>query len=114
MDVFVFPSRYEGLGMGAVEAQMCGVRTVISEKLPPEAKIADSTSVLKLADRVKTWADEILHIRPSGDVQDMKDPYDIAVQAKKLTDYYGGYCNAKKRFVGEKLQRSNHVSGTQE
>ena len=39
MDVFVFPSLFEGLGIVAIEAQAAGVPIVCSEGLPPETDI---------------------------------------------------------------------------
>jgi len=40
MDVFIFPSLFEGLGIVAIEAQAAGVPVVCSEGLPPEAEIS--------------------------------------------------------------------------
>lgn len=37
MDVFVFPSKYEGLGIVLVEAQVSGLKCVVSEAVPHEA-----------------------------------------------------------------------------
>jgi glycosyltransferase involved in cell wall biosynthesis len=37
MDVFLFPSRHEGLGLVLVEAQAAGLPCVISDVIPPEA-----------------------------------------------------------------------------
>ena len=39
IDVFVFPSRYEGLGLAAVEAQAAGVPCVIADVIPPEVEV---------------------------------------------------------------------------
>lgn len=39
VDVFVFPSRYEGLGLAAVEAQAAGVPCVIADVVPPEVEV---------------------------------------------------------------------------
>ena len=37
MDVLVFPSRYEGLGLVAIEAQMAGLPSVLSDAIPETA-----------------------------------------------------------------------------
>lgn len=43
MDVFVFPSRYEGLGMVAIEAQAASLPVICSTNVPNEAKILEDT-----------------------------------------------------------------------
>jgi glycosyltransferase involved in cell wall biosynthesis len=48
MDAFVFPSRYEGLGLALIEAQAAGLPCVISDAVPPEAAV--------LPDRVRRVA----------------------------------------------------------
>lgn len=89
MDVFVFPSRYEGLGMVAVEAQFCGVRTVISSKVPDDAKVSDSTLSLSLTRSAKEWADNILQKSSIERINNgMYAKYDISKEAIKLTSYY--------------------------
>lgn len=60
MDVFVFPSLHEGLGIALVEAQTEGLNCIISDTIPDEAVFID-----KLCKRVilkespSKWADEI-------------------------------------------------------
>jgi glycosyltransferase involved in cell wall biosynthesis len=39
MDAFVFPSRYEGLGLALIEAQAAGLPCVVSNAVPPEAAV---------------------------------------------------------------------------
>lgn len=41
MDIFVFPSKYEGLGLVAIEAQCSGLPTFCSEGIPNEANITE-------------------------------------------------------------------------
>lgn len=86
MDVFVFPSRYEGLGMVAVEAQFCGVRTVMSDKVPNDAKISDDTISLSLNSSVNEWLRAITN--KSKDDENNRLKYDISIQSVKLENYY--------------------------
>ncbi|MCI2255203.1 glycosyltransferase family 1 protein [Domibacillus sp. PGB-M46] len=61
MDVFVFPSIYEGLGLVLLEAQASGIPCIVSEAIQPEADIgAGLVSTLLLADGPEKWADKII------------------------------------------------------
>lgn len=56
MDVFVFPSIYEGLPVSIIEAQAAGLPCIISDKVPLECAITDSVYQLNLDDMGK-WVD---------------------------------------------------------
>lgn len=61
MDIFVFPSKYEGLGIVLVEAQCNGLKCVVSNMVPNEVEI-DSKIIkfLSLNDDSEKWILEIL------------------------------------------------------
>ena len=59
MDVFLFPSLHEGLGICAIEAQASGLRTVCADTIPTEVGITDLASYKSLNDGPKSWAEEI-------------------------------------------------------
>jgi glycosyltransferase involved in cell wall biosynthesis len=57
IDVFVFPSRYEGLGLAAVEAQAAGVPCVIADVIPPEVEVLpELVHRQSLSDPPSAWA----------------------------------------------------------
>lgn len=60
MDVFVFPSHYEGLSTVNIEAQVSGLPCIVSTGVPREVSIADAKPVefLPLGD-VGSWADAV-------------------------------------------------------
>jgi glycosyltransferase involved in cell wall biosynthesis len=60
MDAFVFPSRFEGLGIAAVEAQAAGLPCICSEQIPKEARLTDGVLTLALDAGAKVWAKSIL------------------------------------------------------
>ena len=93
--MFVFPSRYEGLGMAAVEAQVCGVKTIISEAVPKDAIISSNTEQLFLRDGIGVWAEKILSANIHDRTFIYSEIYDISVQADKLTEFYGGLFNER-------------------
>ena len=72
MDIFVFPSHYEGLGLVLLEAQASGLPCVLAEGLPREVDVVtDLIYRLPLTAPAATWASAILRAvdrpRPSVD-----------------------------------------------
>ena len=64
MDVFLFPSLYEGLGLVVLEAQAAGLPTVLSDTIPPEVEVAaDLTQRLSLSQSASDWASTVVGLR---------------------------------------------------
>ena len=63
MDTFVFPSRFEGLGIAVVEAQAAGLSVLCSEKVPQEAILTETVVQLPLCAGPKAWAEELLKMQ---------------------------------------------------
>lgn len=60
-DVFLFPSIFEGLGLVLLEAQMCGVRCIVSEAIQPEADLGlGMVCQLQLTDHLDMWCQQVL------------------------------------------------------
>lgn len=91
MDVFIFPSFAEGLGMAAIEAQAAGLPCFCSEAVPTEAAITSLCSFLPL-NHPELWAEKIietdLSIRRNTSEQVKAAGYDIHTTAKWLEDFY--------------------------
>lgn len=86
MDVFVFPSKYEGLGMGAVEAEITGLVTYVSNKVPKEVKISDNLEFLKLNKEI--WIDKLLGLESYDRHTCYNKNYDIKEATMLLENYY--------------------------
>ena len=92
MDVFVFPSLYEGLGIVLIEAQAAGLPCVVSDTIPREAYLKDLITAEKLSSSVEKWAEKILKKRdfPRTDRRDeiAAHGFDITTEAVKLQEFY--------------------------
>ena len=89
MDVFAFPSLWEGLGIAVVEAQAASLPCVISDTITREVGISDLVHYLPLGD-AETWADALLERRPRQNVTEaiIKAGYDIRSAAQRLAMLY--------------------------
>lgn len=93
MDVFVFPSLYEGLPVTMVEAQAAGLPCIISDKVPPECILTEGlVDVMPLSASPETWAEKILAKRaiPRTDrrAEIVAHGFDITTEAVKLQEFY--------------------------
>lgn len=66
MDVFVFPSKYEGLGIVLIEAQKSGLPCFASDQVPSFAKVTNLVKFCSLSADAEDWAREILKISDSN------------------------------------------------
>lgn len=90
MDVFLFPSLFEGLGMAVVEAQVSSLYCLASTEVPQAAKISDNIDFLPLDASVETWCQK-LATAPKIDRETFRlqnDDYDIEKAAKKAEEFY--------------------------
>ena len=79
-DVFILPSIYEGLPVVAIEAQINGLPTLLSDKVSLDAKISSGTEFLSI-DRVDNWVSKILEIKSNS--KSLRNNYSID---KKMFD----------------------------
>ncbi|MBE6677732.1 MAG: glycosyltransferase family 1 protein [Ruminococcaceae bacterium] len=60
MDIFIFPSKFEGFPVTLVEAQASDLPCVISDTFSKTAVVSDRVKILSLNDAVDDWADSLL------------------------------------------------------
>lgn len=93
MDVFVFPSLYEGLPVTMVEAQASGLPCIISDKVPPECILTDGlVNIMPLSASPEAWAEKILTMRAAPRTDRREEiathGFDICTEAVKLQEFY--------------------------
>ena len=59
MDLFVFPSLYEGFGLALLEAQVSGLACIASDMVPQEANVTGYVQYLSLSDPNEIWKETI-------------------------------------------------------
>lgn len=99
MDVFVFPSLFEGIPVTLVEAQASGVHCVVSDTISEETVITDLIETVSLAQPAGIWADTIIKYYsgyPRRDTHDMiiAAGYDVGNTAEWLERFYLGISQA--------------------
>lgn len=92
MDLFLFPSLYEGLGMVMIEAQAAALPSIASTEVPAIAKVSDRAYFIGLDEPIEVWTDKIKEVikqERKVDIKRIKESgYDIVTEAKKLEQKY--------------------------
>ena len=90
-DLFILPSRSEGVPVAAIEALANGIPTVCSSAVTKEINVANNIEYISLNNTPKEWAQFIAnmsHKRFSITDELIEGGYSIDIEAKKLTTLY--------------------------
>lgn len=104
MDVLLFPSHHEGLGLAVIEAQTTGLPCVVSDAIPREVGMTDLVRFVPLEEPDEAWADTVLKMAASpgrrSRVDELREAgYDAAQVAQEMQDLYlelGAACSTKR------------------
>ena len=93
MDVFVFPSLFEGLPVTLIEAQANGLPCVISDVITNEVNITNNIEYLGLEKESEEWASHILKYKEDTNRKDMfevicEKGFDINANVRWLEEFY--------------------------
>ena len=90
MDVFVMPSRFEGVPLTGVEAQFASLPCVFSDRVPTEVAFTEGCSFLPLEAGADKWAEHVLACakeeKPAALLTEAR--FDIHTAADMLADTY--------------------------
>lgn len=101
-DVFILPSRFEGLGIVLIEAQVNGLSCLASTEVPNEVNISNQVYFIELGNRNEVNWLNILHNVSVNRIRNMSDDllldsgYSIKQEAKKLQQLYLDYLEGEK------------------
>lgn len=98
MDVFVFPSLFEGLPITGIEAQCAGLPVIASINIPKTMQVTQLVQWLDLKSGPEKWAEKILEYSPLQERMNMceiikMNGYDIKTESKKLEAEYNRLYN---------------------
>ncbi len=92
MDVFLFPSRYEGFGMAMIEAQLSGLACVASDVVPRETNADGRAVYLPLETEDAVWGELVASAqeRDTSSYERIAEQYDAARIADRMAAVYSG------------------------
>jgi len=94
MDVFVFPSLYEGLPLTLIEAQSTGIPCLVSENVTPQIKVTDQVTFMSLKQSPQDWAKKIVQYeeykRTDRSEEIVNKGFDVYTSIKELENLYEG------------------------
>ena len=96
MDIFIFPSKWEGLGLAVIEAQASGLPCLLSDRIPRDVYISDNMKSAALETSSEDWANMLVDMavedrdtQSAHNIEKINNAgYNIVTEAGKLKDIY--------------------------
>ena len=93
-DVFILPSRWEGLPFTGIEAQANGIPCIFSDTISEELNITKAYSKLPIDISPEIWAEKIIELHKNGRIDTIGDirkaGFDIKEVCEFMKNIYGG------------------------
>ncbi|XMO86147.1 glycosyltransferase family 1 protein [Algibacter sp. AS12] len=92
MDVFVFPSFYEGLPVTLIEAQAASLKIIASDSITKEVRLTNNISFVSIDETADVWAQKILTLDTSKKIDQSQNiiegNYDIISNTQNIQSFY--------------------------
>ena len=95
MNLFIFPSLYEGLGLTGVEAQVSGLYCLVSSNITRELATTANIEFMDIKDSPQAWASRAIEVLSNNTIDRSMTykeiegtKFDIDNEANKLVGYY--------------------------
>ena len=97
MDMMVFPSLFEGLPLGIIEAQAAGLPCILSDKISPMTAITDLIHFVDLNASAEIWADKVVEV---GIKDRLKEKEKVASEIKNSHfDIYENCMQIEDKYI---------------
>ena len=107
MDVFLLPSKFEGLGIVAIEAQASGLPVIVSTGVPKAVNVSGSV-IFESLDKINSWVKIIKDIDITRRVEAPESiktaGYDIGESSKKMREIYNGNSGEWVRLSSDEIK----------
>lgn len=93
MDVFLFPSHFEGLPLTVIEAQASGIKCILSDVITKEVDVTKNVEYISLNKTAEEWCNEVIKYEYGYERNNMykkicNNGYDIKQTTKWLEKFY--------------------------
>ena len=89
-DILIVPSKFEGLSIVTIEAQVASLPCLVSSAVPKEAIISNAIKMIDLSSNLTTWAISAKQLldMPRNKIEITSNAYNASENAKRLLDTY--------------------------
>lgn len=91
MDVFVMPSKFEGLPVAGVESQAAGLPTVFSDVITRQVAVSRNVEYISLQESAAVWAEKILAFRNAERKDCCKELRAAGFDQKEMVSHFQKY-----------------------